>query len=101
MFDDKILTCRDCGQEFIFSASEQEFFAEKGFTNDPGRCPQCRAAKKAQDRGSGGYNNRPEREMFPAVCATCGKETTVPFRPSGEKPVYCRECFHPAPRNNW
>lgn len=101
MFNDKILTCRDCGQEFVFSASEQEFFAEKGFTNDPGRCPQCRAAKKAQTRGSGGYNNRQEREMFPAVCATCGKETTVPFRPSGEKPVYCRECFHPAPRNNW
>jgi len=101
MFSDKILTCRDCGQEFVFSASEQEFFAEKGFTNEPGRCPQCRAAKKAQTRSSGGYNNRQEREMFPAVCASCGKETTVPFRPSGEKPVYCRECFHPTPRNNW
>ena len=101
MFEDKILTCRDCGKEFVFSASEQEFFAEKGFTNDPGRCPSCRAAKKAQ-QGSGGYNNnRQEREMFPATCATCGKETTVPFRPSGDKPVYCRECFHPAPRNNW
>lgn len=100
MFNDKILTCRDCGQEFVFSASEQEFFAEKGFTNEPGRCPQCRAAKKAQTRSSGGYN-RQEREMFPAVCASCGKETTVPFRPSGEKPVYCRECFHPTPRNNW
>ncbi|MCB8816881.1 MULTISPECIES: zinc-ribbon domain containing protein [Desulfosporosinus] len=102
MFNDKILTCRDCGQEFVFSASEQEFFAEKGFTNEPGRCPQCRAEKKAQNRSSGGYNNnRQEREMFPATCATCGKETTVPFRPSGEKPVYCRDCFHPAPRNNW
>jgi len=102
VFEDKILTCRDCGQEFVFSASEQEFFAEKGFTNEPGRCPSCRAAKKAQNQGSGGYNNnRQEREMFPATCATCGKETTVPFRPSGDKPVYCRECFHPTPRNNW
>ena len=101
MFDDKVLTCRDCGQEFVFSASEQEFFAEKGFTNEPGRCPQCRAAKKAQTRGSGGGYNRQEREMFPAVCASCGIETTVPFRPSGDKPVYCRECFHPTPRNNW
>ena len=102
MFDDKVLTCRDCGQEFVFSASEQEFFADKGFTNEPGRCPSCRAAKKAQSQGSGGYNNnRQEREMFPATCATCGKETTVPFRPSGDKPVYCRECFHPTPRNNW
>jgi len=101
MFEDKVLTCRDCGQEFVFSGSEQEFFAEKGFTNEPGRCPQCRAAKKAQSGGGGYNNNRQEREMFPATCATCGKETTVPFRPSGEKPVYCRECFHPAPRNNW
>lgn len=101
MFDDKVLTCRDCGQEFIFSASEQEFFAEKRFTNEPGRCPTCRAAKKAQSRASGGYNNRQEREMFPAVCASCGKETTVPFQPSGDKPVYCRDCFHPTPRNNW
>ncbi len=102
MFEDKILTCRDCGQEFVFSASEQEFFAEKGFTNEPGRCPACRAAKKAQNRPSGAFNNnRQEREMFPATCASCGKETTVPFRPSGDKPVYCRECFHPTPRNNW
>ena len=100
MFDDKILTCRDCGQEFVFSASEQEFFAEKGFTNEPGRCPQCRAAKKAQTRPSGGYNTRQEREMFPAICANCGRETTVPFRPSGDKPVYCRECFQSMPRNN-
>ncbi|MDP4126153.1 MAG: zinc-ribbon domain containing protein [Bacillota bacterium] len=103
MFTDRILTCRDCGQEFVFSASEQEFFAEKGFTNDPGRCPQCRAAKKAQSRnsGGGGYNNRQEREMFPAICAECGRETTVPFRPSGDKPVYCRECFQSNRRNNW
>ncbi|MDR3601729.1 MAG: zinc-ribbon domain containing protein [Desulfosporosinus sp.] len=102
MFTDKVLTCRDCGQEFVFSASEQDFFAEKGFTNEPGRCPVCRAAKKAQDRPSGGYNNnRFERQMFPATCAECGKETTVPFQPSGDKPVYCRDCFHPTPRNNW
>ena len=100
MFNDKILNCRDCGVDFEFSASEQEFYAEKGFTNEPGRCPQCRAAKKAQTRnqGGGGYG-RQEREMFPAVCATCGKETTVPFQPSGDKPVYCRECFKP--RSNY
>ncbi|GAB6153877.1 zinc-ribbon domain containing protein [Desulfosporosinus burensis] len=103
MFNDKILTCRDCGQEFVFSASEQEFYAEKGFTNEPGRCAECRAAKKAQTRNSGGgyNNNRQDREMFPATCATCGVETTVPFRPTGDRPVYCRDCFQPAPRNNW
>jgi len=102
MFNDKILNCRDCGRDFEFSASEQEFYAEKGFTNEPGRCPECRAAKKAQTRnqGGGGYG-RQEREMFPAVCATCGKDTTVPFQPSGDKPVYCRECFVPPTRSNW
>ncbi|MFA6807660.1 MAG: zinc-ribbon domain containing protein [Eubacteriales bacterium] len=102
MFEDKILTCRDCGEEFTFSASEQEFFAEKGFTNEPGRCPACRAAKKQQNRGgSGGGYGRQQREMFPAVCATCGKECMVPFQPSGDKPVYCRDCYQPRQRNNW
>jgi len=104
MFNDKELSCRDCGREFTFSASEQEFYAEKGFTNEPGRCPECRAAKKAQTRNQGGgsYGARPQREMFPATCSACGKETTVPFQPTGEKPVYCRDCYQPQPRrNNW
>ncbi|MHB1653817.1 MAG: zinc-ribbon domain containing protein [Desulfitobacteriaceae bacterium] len=102
MFNDKVLSCKDCGREFTFSASEQEFYAEKGFTNEPGRCPECRSARKAQTRGgnSGGYG-RPQREMFPAVCSTCGKETTVPFQPTGDKPVYCRDCYQPRARNNW
>lgn len=102
MFNDKILSCRDCGRDFDFTASEQDFYAEKGFTNEPGRCPECRAAKKQQTRnqGGGGYA-RQDREMFPAICATCGIETTVPFQPSGDKPVYCRECFQPRSRNNY
>ncbi len=91
MYQDKILTCRECGREFEFTASEQEFYAEKGFENEPGRCPECRAARKAQSRG-GGYG-RQERQMFPAVCANCGEETTVPFEPRGDRPVYCQECF--------
>ncbi|AET68938.1 hypothetical protein Desor_3443 [Desulfosporosinus orientis DSM 765] len=90
MSQDKILTCRDCGQEFVFSAGEQDFYAEKGFENEPSRCPACRHARK-QTSGRGG--NRPQREMYPAVCANCGVETQVPFQPSGEKPVYCRDCF--------
>ncbi|KLU65269.1 hypothetical protein DEAC_c28210 [Desulfosporosinus acididurans] len=101
MFNDKTLVCRDCGQEFVFSASEQEFYAEKGFTNEPGRCPSCRAARKQQTRGNGGGYGRQQREMFPAVCAECGKETMVPFQPSGDKPVYCRDCFQSQRRNNW
>lgn len=94
MYQDKTLTCRDCGAEFTFSASEQEFYAEKGFTNEPGRCPSCRAARKANGgfNRQGGYN-RAERVMYPATCASCGQETQVPFKPSGERPVYCSECF--------
>jgi CxxC-x17-CxxC domain-containing protein len=94
--EDKNLTCRDCGREFVFTASEQEFFAQKGFTNEPGRCPECRAAAKAARGGSsyssGGYG-RQQREMFPAVCAQCGKDTQVPFQPRSDRPVYCSDCY--------
>ena len=94
MFQDKTLVCRDCGQEFVFTASEQEFYAEKGFEHDPSRCPACRQARK--QRGSGrnasGYS-RPPRQMYAAVCAQCGAETQVPFQPSSNKPVYCRDCY--------
>lgn len=98
MYNDKTLSCKECGREFTFSASEQEFYAEKGFTNEPGRCPECRAARKAQGRNSGFSR---QREMYPAICSACGKETTVPFQPSGEKPVYCRDCYQPRSRNSW
>ncbi|MHB1134767.1 MAG: zinc-ribbon domain containing protein [Chloroflexota bacterium] len=92
MMQDKSLTCRDCAREFTFTASEQEFFAQKGFTNEPSRCPECRAARKAQTGGGGGYA-RAERQMFPAVCAECGKQTQVPFQPRDDRPVYCSDCF--------
>lgn len=84
MFQDKTLKCRECGADFVFSASEQEFYAERGFQNEPGRCPVCRQARKQQ---------RGDRQMFTAVCASCGNSCTVPFQPTGEKPVYCRDCF--------
>jgi len=92
---DKALVCRDCGEEFLFTDREQEFFAEKGFTNEPSRCPDCRKAKKQNSRRGGGFgqNSRQERKLYPAVCAECGESTEVPFKPSGEKPVYCRQCF--------
>lgn len=99
MYSDKILTCKECGREFDFTAAEQEFYAEKGFTNEPGRCPECRAARKARNRDGGGYG-RQERQMHPAVCAACGQETMVPFQPSGDRPVYCRDCYKPQPRRN-
>lgn len=96
MAQDKTLSCRDCGSEFVFTASEQDFFAEKGFTNEPGRCPECRAARKQQNNrgGFGGRSNSyQQREMHDAVCAACGVETQVPFRPSNDRPIYCRDCF--------
>ncbi len=88
---DKTLTCRECGLQFPFTASEQEFFAQKGYTNEPGRCPTCRDARKA-DRNVG-FNGRRDREMFPATCARCGKSTQVPFQPRGDRPVYCSDCY--------
>ena len=88
MYEDKTLACRECGTSFIFSASEQEFYAEKGFTNEPARCPGCRAAKKAE-RNVG----RQDRQMFDVTCASCGNQTQVPFKPTGTKPVLCRDCF--------
>ncbi|MEW6065465.1 MAG: zinc-ribbon domain containing protein [Bacillota bacterium] len=92
MFSDRTLTCRDCGAEFVFTAREQEFFAEKGFQNDPSRCPACRASRKQRMQGNDGY--RPaQRQMFDTVCDECGCSTQVPFQPSGTKPVYCRDCF--------
>ncbi|CVK20445.1 MULTISPECIES: zinc-ribbon domain containing protein [Sporomusa] len=96
MAQDKTLSCRDCGAEFVFSASEQDFFAEKGFTNEPGRCPECRAARKQQNnRGGAGRNSGfQQREMHDVTCAACGVETQVPFRPSSDRPVYCRDCFN-------
>ena len=123
MYNDKNLTCADCGQEFVFTASEQDFYSQRGFT-EPRRCPSCRASRKAarnSDGGgagsyssgggysSGGYSSgagsygggggggggydRGPREMFSATCSSCGKEAQVPFRPTSGKPVYCSDCF--------
>lgn len=117
---DRTLTCRDCGQTFVFTAGEQAFYAERGYS-EPLRCSSCRQARKQQraasggDSYGGGYSSggyggdsyggrgggygggegysRGPRQMYPAVCSQCGKETEVPFQPTAGKPVYCRECF--------
>ncbi|MGZ6314015.1 MAG: CxxC-x17-CxxC domain-containing protein [Candidatus Limnocylindrales bacterium] len=99
MYTDKILVCADCNEQFVFTASEQDFYAQRGFS-DPKRCGNCRAARKASrpegggggGYGAGGYDRGP-REMFAATCSRCGKETEVPFRPTNGKPVYCSDCF--------
>jgi CxxC-x17-CxxC domain-containing protein len=91
---DLTLTCSDCGSEFTFTESEQEFFQSKGFSN-PSRCPDCRAARKAARNSGSSYGSSSygERQMYPAVCAQCGKDTQVPFQPRGDKPVYCSDCY--------
>ncbi len=94
-FEDKQITCSDCGTEFTFSVEEQELFASKGYTNEPKRCLACRQARKA--RGgyqSDSYGYRPQRQMFPAVCAQCGKDCEVPFQPREGRPVYCSDCYN-------
>ena len=116
---DRTLTCRDCGQTFTFTAGEQAFYQERGFS-EPTRCKACRDKRKAERNasGGGGYDsygsgggyggssygsgggygggsdyNRAPRQMYPAVCSNCGKATEVPFEPRSDKPVFCRDCF--------
>lgn len=117
-FTDKNLTCRDCSAQFVFTAGEQEFYAQKGFANEPTRCQNCRQARKSQrnsssfdrDSGSsygggrdsygggrdsygGGRSERAPREMHTTTCSSCGQPAQVPFVPRGDAPVYCRDCY--------
>jgi len=92
MYQDKTLVCRDCGQQFIFSAGEQEFFATKGLQNEPGRCQSCRTSRRTS-QGMGGGRNSGVREMTSVTCSSCGQEAHVPFVPRNDKPVYCSDCF--------
>jgi CxxC-x17-CxxC domain-containing protein len=108
-YADKVLSCRDCGQSFVFTVGEQEFFASRGFTNDPSRCRDCRMSRRGAGGGGGGYGaggyssggygggggygGRRDREMFSVTCSACGNDALVPFQPRGDKPVYCSDCF--------
>jgi CxxC-x17-CxxC domain-containing protein len=105
-FTDKNITCVECGQAFVFSASEQETYQQRGFTNEPKRCQPCRSARKAEGgggrggfggggggRGGFGGGGGGSGERFSAVCAECGKEASLPFKPRGDRPVYCNDCF--------
>ena len=93
-YQDRTLQCVECGTDFTFSADDQEYHASRGYENDPKRCTTCRQRRRA-DRGvSDGYGSRPQRQMFPVVCAQCGKDTEVPFQPTGDRPVYCSDCFN-------
>jgi CxxC-x17-CxxC domain-containing protein len=87
-YRDRVLKCIDCGSEFVFTAGEQLFFADKGFKNEPKRCKPCKAKRGQMLSGQGR-----QRVETTTVCSQCGKETTVPFKPTQGRPVYCRECF--------
>ena len=102
---DQTLYCRDCNREFTFTVGEQEFYASRGLTNTPSRCPECRAARKqsggyqsrggGRSQGGGGFRDRESRPMYTAICASCGKEAQVPFQPREDRPVYCKDCYQP------
>ncbi len=90
------LTCMDCGKEFAFTESEQDFYREKGFEHEPKRCGDCRKKRKDSKRGTSrgrGGHQRSERQSFEVVCSACGISTNVPFKPKEGTPVYCRPCF--------
>ena len=96
-FQDKTLTCINCGQTFVFSASDQEYHSQKGYTNEPKRCPSCRQLRRAErgygSSATGSFGGQSRREMFTITCAECGKEAQVPFQPRGDRPVYCSEHY--------
>lgn len=85
MYEDKVLKCKECGEEFVFTAGEQEFYAERGFQNQPQRCKKCRDKRKSE--------GKPQREEFVTTCARCSGEARVPFQPSNDRPVYCSKCY--------
>jgi CxxC-x17-CxxC domain-containing protein len=85
MYEDKTLVCKECGAEFVFTAGEQEFYAARGFQNEPQRCKACRDARKNAAKAP--------RVMYTTVCAQCGKEAVIPFQPTTDRPVYCSECY--------
>ena len=92
-FEDRVLVCADCAEEFMFTAGEQEFYQEKGFQNEPKRCIDCRRKRRRSDGGQGGGGGSQRGQMYAAVCADCGQDCEVPFEPRTGRPIYCRDCF--------
>jgi CxxC-x17-CxxC domain-containing protein len=95
-FVDRLLTCADCGGEFVFTAGEQLFFLDKQFKNDPKRCKPCKSRRSSQAAGAtpgspaaAGISRTETR----TECSECGITTTVPFKPTQGRPVLCRQCF--------
>ena len=110
IYTDRTLNCVECGNDFTFTADDQQYHAERGY-QDPKRCPSCRAARRGSHGGGsyggnsygggGGGYDRPQRQMYSATCSQCGREALVPFQPRGDKPVYCSDCFQPRQTSRW
>lgn len=102
-YADRPIICRECGSSFTFTAGEQTFYASRGLSNEPSRCPDCRNARKANGSPLGdgyvhygpfaSFGGRNPRQMHPATCSQCGQMTEVPFMPRPDRPVFCSECF--------
>ena len=106
-YTDRTLTCVDCGQDFIHTADDQQYYAEKGFSSEPKRCVSCRASRRAARDGGSSYSytasdlggprgyerSAPTREYFAVLCSECGNQAQVPFKPRMDRPVYCSDCF--------
>lgn len=95
MSEDQQLQCSDCGQSFTFTSEDQEFFRDRGYSA-PKRCKPCRQAKKNEQSGGsggGGGYQRSASQGTSVICSGCGQQTTVPFEPRGDRPVYCQTCF--------
>lgn len=101
---DKNLTCSDCGASFVFTAGEQKFYQEKGFGHEPKRCRDCRGRRKdggsgapqryeSGPRSGGGGGGRSQGEFFSATCSACGGPARLSFKPSPDRPVFCRSCY--------
>jgi CxxC-x17-CxxC domain-containing protein len=94
---DRILTCVDCGGEFVFTAGEQLFFQDKQFKNDPKRCKPCKSRRahggQTPSPGAGPAAAGISRTETRTECSECGVSTTVPFKPTQGRPVLCRQCF--------
>ncbi len=96
-YQERTLACQDCGQTFAFTVEDQEYHAQRGFTNDPKRCSSCRQTRRSEGGSGGGSYGTEPRQMYPAVCAQCGTATQLPFQPSGDRPVYCSKCYNERP----
>lgn len=87
MYTDKTIVCKDCGAEFIFTAGEQEFYAEHGLDKEPVHCKRCRSRRKS------GFQPRVKRVLYEIVCSKCGEVESIPFEPRHDRPVFCNECY--------